>query len=78
MYIRKKKLKENQVPIDFSMCLCLCMIFCKINIRGSWGDVNKVLNKCPNDELYICEGFMNILHNVCVIQKCTDACCMDT
>ena len=50
----------------------LCLIFCNINTRGSWGDVNKVLNKCPNDELYICEGSVNILH-VCVIQKCTDA-----
>ena len=45
---------------------------------GSWGDVNKVLNKCLNDsELSICEGLVNILHDVCVIQKCTDACCMD-
>ena len=70
MYIRKKKLKENQVPIAFSMRLC--MIFCKINIQGSWGDVNKVLNKCPNDELYICEDLVNVLH-----EKCTDACCMD-
>ena len=40
---------------------------------GSWGDVNKVLNKCLNDELYICEGLVNILHDVCGIQKCTDA-----
>ena len=39
---------------------------------GSWGDVNKVLIKCLNDELYICEGLVNILH-VCVLQKCTDA-----
>ena len=44
---------------------------------GSWGDVNKVLNKCPNDELDICEGLVNILHDVCGIQKCSDACCMD-
>ena len=40
------------------------MIFHDINIQGSWGDANKVLNKCPNDELYICEDLANILHDV--------------
>ena len=44
--------------------MCLCMIFHDINIQGSWGDANKVLNKCPNDELYICEDLANILHDV--------------
>ena len=34
---------------------------------GSWGDVDQVLNKCPTDELYIFEGLVNILHDVCGI-----------
>ena len=64
--------KAGLMGADEYWSMCLCMIFCNIYIQGSWGDVNKVLNKCPNDELYICEGLVNILH-VCVLQKCTDA-----
>ena len=70
--------KAGLMGADEYRSMCLCMIFCNINIQGSWGDVNKVLNNCPNDELCICEGLVNILHDVCVIQKCIDACCMDT
>ena len=44
--------------------MCLCMIFHNINIQGFWGDAKKVLNKCPNDDLYICEDLANILHDV--------------
>ena len=70
--------KAGLMGADEYWSMCLCMIFCNINIQGSWGDVNKVLNKCPNDELYICEGLVNILHDVCGIQKCTDESCVDT
>ena len=51
---------------------CLCLILCNRNIWGSWGNVNKVLDKCLNDGLYICEGSVNILHDVCGIRKCSD------
>ena len=40
------------------------MIFHNINIQGSWGNANKVSNKCPNDELYDCDDLANILHDV--------------
>ena len=40
------------------------MIFHNINIQRSWSNANKVLNKFPNDELYICEDLANILHDV--------------
>ena len=69
--------KARLMGADEYWSMCLCMILCNTNIWGSWGDVNKVLNECPNDELYIFEDLVNILHDVCVIQKCTDACCMD-
>ena len=49
---------------DECWSMCLCMIFHNINIQGFWGDAKKVLNKCPNDELYICEDLANILHDV--------------
>ena len=52
--------------------MCLQVIFHNTNIWGSWGDVNKVLNKCLNDWLYTCEGSVHILHDMCGIQKCID------
>ena len=70
--------KARLMGADEYWSMCLCMVICNINIQGSWGDVNKVLHKCPNDELYICKSLVNILDDVCGIQKCTDVSCVDT
>ena len=32
-----------------------------------------MLDKCLNDGLYICEGPVNILHDVCGMEKCNEA-----